>query len=63
MNTNLDLKQTEQASFKLAAYADGTSDLSLGQVYILLGIYPYTRAQLGPAWNFPLFLGVLQPGQ
>ena len=59
MNNFIDLKKAEQASFKLAAYADGTSDLGLGLVYILLGIYPFTREQLGPAWNFPLFLGAL----
>ena len=59
MNNNLDLKQTERNSFKLAAYADGTSDLGLGLVFILLGIYPFTREQLGPVWNFPLFLAVL----
>ena len=59
MNKDLDLKSTERNSFKLAAYADGTSDLSLGLVFILLGIYPFTREQLGPAWNFPLFLVAL----
>ena len=59
MKTNIDLKGTERASFKLAAYADGTADLGLGLVFILLGIYPFTRELLGPAWNFPLFLLVL----
>ena len=59
MNKNLDLKQTERNSFKLATYAGGTADLSLGLAFLLLGIYPFTRAQLGPVWNFPVFLGVL----
>jgi hypothetical protein len=59
MNANLDLKQTEKASYKLAAYADGTADISLGLVMILLGIYPTTRELLGVYWNFPLFLFAL----
>ncbi|MGB2962455.1 MAG: hypothetical protein WBB69_00525 [Anaerolineales bacterium] len=59
MNKNLDLKQTERNSFKLATYADGTADLSLGLAFLLLGIYPFTREQLGPVWNFPVFLVVL----
>lgn len=59
MNPKFDLKGSERESFKLAAYTDGTADLSLGLVYLLLGVYPYTRKMLGPAWNFPLFLGAL----
>jgi len=59
MSTNLDLKQTEKAGFKLAAYADGTADIGLGLVFLLLGIYPFTREQLGPVWTFPLFLAFL----
>jgi hypothetical protein len=59
MNKNIDLKGAERASYKLAAYADGTADLSLGLVFLLLGIYPFTREQLGAVWNFPLFLLVL----
>ena len=59
MNAQIDLKGTERNSFKLTAYADGTADLSLGLVFLLLGIYPFTREQLGPVWNFPLFLVAL----
>jgi hypothetical protein len=59
MTNNIDLKKTEQASYRLAVYADGTSDLGLGLVFLLLGVYPYTREQVGPAWNFPLFLAAL----
>jgi hypothetical protein len=59
MNKQLDLKNTEKASFKLATYTDGTADISLGLVFTLLGIYPFTRELLGPAWNFPLFLAAL----
>lgn len=59
MSTKLDLKSTEKASYKLAAYADGTADLSLGLVMILLGIYPFSRNLLGAYWNFPIFLVAL----
>jgi hypothetical protein len=59
MSTNLDLKQTEKTSFKLATYADGTNDIALGLVMILLGIYPFTRAALGVTWNFLGYLLIL----
>lgn len=59
MSTDLDLKQTEKESLKLAAYADGTSDISLGLVFILLGFYPLTRAALGPVLNMFVFLAGL----
>ncbi|MGB2962454.1 MAG: hypothetical protein WBB69_00520 [Anaerolineales bacterium] len=59
MNRNIDLKQTEQTSFKLAAYADGINDISLGLVIILLGIYPLTRAAFGVNLNMLFFLVVL----
>ena len=57
MNTNLDLKGTEKASFKLAAYSDGIADIGLGLVVITLAIYPFTRELLGVNWNALLYLG------
>lgn len=59
MSTNLDLKQTERNSFKLSAYADGTADMSLGLVMILLGTYPITRELFGVAYNILFFFLVL----
>jgi hypothetical protein len=59
MNDNLDLKTTERASFKLAGHADGTADISLGLVFMLLGIFPLTRAALGPSWNMIFYLAML----
>jgi len=56
MNANLDLKSTEKASFKLAAYSDGIADIGLGLVVITLGIYPYTRELLGQGWSALLYL-------
>jgi hypothetical protein len=59
MNAKLDLKRTEKASYRLAAYGDGTSDLALGLTFLLLGLYPLTRAAFGPDWNMLFFLAVL----
>jgi len=59
MSTNLDLKQTEKASYRLAAFGDGTADLTLGLSYILLGLYPISRAAFGPLLNAAFFLVVL----
>ena len=55
MSTNLDLKQTEKASFKLAAYGDGLNDISLGLTMATLSLYPVTREALGLTGNL-LFL-------
>ena len=66
MTNHIDLKSTERASYRLAAYADGTSDISLGLVFILLGCYAYTREVLGPGWNmlfFLVMLGLITLGQ
>jgi len=59
MNAKIDLKQTERNSFKLATYADGLNDISLGLVMILMGIYPLTRELLGVNGNIIFSLGVL----
>ena len=59
MNNNLDLKQTERNSFKLATYANGLNDISLGLVMILLSLYPYTREVFGVAVNILFFFAVL----
>lgn len=56
MNANLDLKQTEKASYRLAAFGDGTADLTLGLSFFLLGFYPLSRAALGPVLNGFLFV-------
>ncbi len=59
MNNQIDLKSTERNSFKLSAYADGTADISLGLVMILLGTYPLTRELFGVAFNMLFFFVVL----
>ena len=59
MSNQIDLKRTEQASFRLAAHADGTTDLSLGLIFTLLGFFPLTRAAFGPLLNMVFFLAFL----
>ncbi len=59
MNANLDLKQTERNSFKLATYADGINDISLGLTMILLSLYPFTREVFGVGFNILFFFAVL----
>lgn len=59
MNAQIDLKGTERNSFKLSAYADGTADMSLGLMIILLGTYPITRELFGVAYNILFFFVVL----
>jgi hypothetical protein len=56
MNANLDLKETEKASYRLAAFGDGTADLTLGLSFLLLGCFPLTRAAFGPTINAVIFL-------
>jgi len=56
MNDQLDLKSTEKASFKLAAYADGINDLNLGLILVLLGLFPLTRSAFGPSFNSLFFI-------
>ena len=56
MNDDLDRKQTGQASSPMAMYTDGTADLGLGLLVLLLGLYPSARNLLGPAWTILIFL-------
>ena len=59
MSTQLDLKSTEKASYKLAAFGDGLNDLTLGLILIALGLFPITRAAFGPTLNALVFFLVL----
>ena len=56
MNAQLDLKDTEKASFKLAAFSDGIADICLGLVMITLGVYPSIRELLGVNWSALFYL-------
>ncbi len=52
-------RQVQKRTVRLLSYEDGLWDLLLGTVFLLLAIYPITRARLGPAWNLALFVGLL----
>jgi hypothetical protein len=59
MNAQIDLKSTAKASYKLAAFGDGLTDLTLGLVMIALGTFPLTRAAFGPSLNMLFFVLLL----
>ena len=59
MKAQIDLKQTEKASYKLAAFGDGLTDLTLGLIMFALGLFPLTRSAFGPAWNMLFFVLLL----
>jgi len=59
MNTQIDLKQTEKASYKLAAFGDGMADLTLGLSILLMGFFPLTRKAFGPVLNAAFFLAAI----
>jgi hypothetical protein len=40
-------------------YEDGIWDLLLGLIFMMLAVYPVTRARLGVTTNFSLFMGTL----
>lgn len=59
MNATPSLSEANKRTVRLLSYEDGLWDLLLGVVFLLLAIYPLTRARLGPGWNLTLFLGLL----
>jgi hypothetical protein len=59
MNETPSLSEVQKRTVRLLSYEDGLWDLLLGVVFLLLAIYPITRARLGPAWNLVLFVGLL----
>jgi len=59
MNETPSLSEVHKRTVRLLSYEDGLWDLLLGVVFLLLAIYPLTRARLGPAWNLALFVGLL----
>ena len=54
MNETPSLSYAQKRTVRLLSYEDGLWDLLLGVVFLLLAIYPITRAVLGPAWNLVL---------
>jgi hypothetical protein len=59
MNETPSLSEMQKRTVRLLSYEDGLWDLLLGAVFLLLAIYPITRARLGPTWNLVFFVGLL----
>ncbi len=59
MSTSPSLHAVQKRILQLANYEDGLWDLLLGITFMMLAVYPITRAWLGPAWNLVLFIGLL----
>jgi hypothetical protein len=59
MSTSSSLPNVQKRILQLTNYEDGLWDLLLGTTFMLLAVYPITRARLGPAWNLVLFIGLL----
>jgi hypothetical protein len=53
------LSEVRKRTLRLTLFEDGSWDLMLGVIFLMLAIYPVTRARLGPAWNLALFVGLL----
>ena len=56
MSQMADLRKILQRTHRLLTFEDGLWDLMLGMMFLVLALYPVTRAWLGPEWNFVLFL-------
>lgn len=53
------IQDIQRRTRRLMTYEDGSWDLLLGTIFLLLAVYPITRARLGPAWNLVLFISLL----
>ncbi len=59
MSDTPSLSEVQRRTVRLLSYEDGLWDLLLGTMFLLLAVYPITRARLGPAWNMALFVGLI----
>jgi hypothetical protein len=55
----IDPKHVHRRTVQLKTFEDGLWDILTGLIFLLLGIYPVTRAILGPYLNLILFLVVM----
>jgi hypothetical protein len=53
------LGDVQKRTTRLLTYEDGFWDLLLGTMFMMLAVYPITRARLGSAGNLVLFVGLL----
>jgi hypothetical protein len=54
-----DLRDVRKRTAQLTNYEDGLWDILLGGIFMLLAVYPITRARLGPTRNLGLFVGLM----
>jgi hypothetical protein len=59
MSNTPNLRDVQRRTNRMMNYEDGLWDLLLGTVFMLLAVYPITRAWLGPSWNLGLFIGLM----
>lgn len=59
MTNTPSIREIQRRTSRLMNYEDGLWDLLLGTIFMLLAIYPITRAWLGPAWNLGLVIGLM----
>lgn len=59
MSTTPNIRDVQRRTTRLMNYEDGLWDLLLGTIFMLLAVYPITRARLGPAWNLALFISLM----
>jgi hypothetical protein len=53
------IQDVQRRTTRLMTYEDGLWDLLLGTIFVLLAVYPITRARLGPAWNLVLIVSLM----
>jgi hypothetical protein len=47
----IDDREARRRAIRLLRFEDGLWDILLGAVFLLMSVYPVTRALLGPTWN------------
>jgi hypothetical protein len=62
MSESPNFRDVQKRTLQLLNYEDGIWDLLLGFIFMLLAVYPVTRAALGPTWNLVLYLVCLTIG-
>lgn len=59
MSESPNFRSIQKRTLQIINYEDGLWDLLLGITFMLLAIYPVTRAVLGPAWNLGMFIALM----
>jgi hypothetical protein len=59
MSESPSLRDVRRRTMRLMQFEDGLWDLLLGMIFMLLAVYPVTRARLGPEWNAVFVIGLM----